>query len=215
MEELYAGKSKKIACYSPEQQKQYDALSEKQRAYVDYRSAGLEPKEAYISCGYNEKNASQKAYIIENRNNIKELINVRRSARLGNLPTEKQDDQVQVEYGKRVSFYENIINGKTRTVKKTTILNRDGSVRSTKIEEIDDVNARITARKELDKIVGLSRLPEIGSVIAGANITIKIVDAGNQEELQDSRNQVNNDWTAESEAESLERELEDEDVGEN
>jgi site-specific recombinase XerD len=79
-----------------------------------------------------------------------------------------------------------------RTKKTTTKLNALGVVKETKIEEIEDIDAKMRARKELDKLLGLTQLPDLGSLTMG-DITINIVDASKREELEDSRNVVNLD----------------------
>ena len=54
---------------------------------------------------------------------------------------------------------------------------------------MDDVDVRIKARKELDRILGLNMLPNIDNLQIGG-ITVNIVDASKKEELEDERNRV-------------------------
>ena len=54
---------------------------------------------------------------------------------------------------------------------------------------MSDVETKMKARKELDRILGLNQMPDLGSLQMG-DITINIVDASKREEIEDSRNTV-------------------------
>lgn len=83
----------------------------------------------------------------------------------------------------RLAFYRDIMNGKTKSVKETIRYNKDGEVIERKIEKINDVDTRIRARKEVDRILGLNTLIDVGELQAGKNITINIVDASKPKEI--------------------------------
>jgi hypothetical protein len=93
------------------------------------------------------------------------------------------------ETARRIQFYRDIMNGKIETVRKTSRYNALGEKIETKIEKVSDVETKMKARKELDKILGLNQMPEFDKLQMG-DITINIVDASKKEELQDSRNSI-------------------------
>ena len=76
----------------------------------------------------------------------------------------------------RIRFYRGIINGKIKTTKETINYDASGVVKSRKVEIIDDVGQRVNARRELDRIMGIGQLTQLGNISAG-QITINIVDA--------------------------------------
>ena len=67
--------------------------------------------------------------------------------------------------------------------------NAMGALIEKKVEEVSDVDTKMKARKELDKILGLNQLIDIDKVQMG-DITINIVDASKQDELEDNRNSI-------------------------
>ena len=163
-------------------------------------------------CGYSSKNPSQSAYLMERDNKIiPELIDKLLTQKKARELTEQEsainqqiDALAKQEYAektlekiegadgetaRRIQFYRDIMNGKIKTVRKTIKKNALGTVIETKIEEVSDIDTRIKARKELDKILGLNMLPDIDKLQIGG-ITVNIVDASKKEELEDSRNQV-------------------------
>ena len=76
----------------------------------------------------------------------------------------------------RINFYRGIINGKVKTTRETITYDASGVVKGRKVEIIDDVAQRVNARRELDKILGIGQLTQLGNISAG-QITINIVDA--------------------------------------
>lgn len=202
-------KVRRIACYTDEQQKMYEALLPKHRLYVDLRSQGYSKVDSYVGCGYSRGGASQAAANMEKLHpEILELVEVRLRAnsvanifksgtdisnQVDALATQKSAEEMldmlnhaDAETFKRIKFYREILEGKIKTVKKTTITDDKGK-KTTKVEEISDVATRIQARKELDRILGLNRVVDLGSVQMG-DITINIVDASKKEEVADERN---------------------------
>lgn len=101
------------------------------------------------------------------------------------MPTVQEMD---LETAKRVLFYRQISEGKIKTVKVKKKYNVSGVLLEKVVEEIDDVDTRIKARKELDRLLGLSAIVELGSIQASGDITINIVDASKKEEVEDERN---------------------------
>jgi hypothetical protein len=57
------------------------------------------------------------------------------------------------------------------------------------VEEVSDVDVKMRARKELDRILGLNQLPDLDKLQVG-DITINIVDASKRDELEDNRNSI-------------------------
>lgn len=205
-------KPKKYACFTKEQQEAYEKLPAQQRLYIDYRGSGNSRTSAYQMAGYVAKNSAQSAYLLERRNsNITELIKTLQTQTKARQLTQeesalnRQIDALALQEGaekaleviegadgetaKRIKFYRDVINGKVKTKRTTKKLNALGAVVETRIEEIEDIDAKMRARKELDKILGLQQLPDLGKLAVG-DITINIVDASKREELEDSRNVV-------------------------
>ena len=203
---------KRYACFTVDEQKAYEGLNERQRKYVDFRGQGYGKAQSYKMCGYAARNASQAAWITERDNKvmsdrIERVLANRRAKEL----TEKESllnkqvdalalqdkaekllqtiDGADGETARRIQFYRDILNGKIKSYKKTTTKDESGKIKSVKIEEVDDVDVRIKARKELDRILGLNMLPNIDNLQIGG-ITVNIVDASKKEELEDERNRV-------------------------
>lgn len=83
---------------------------------------------------------------------------------------------MDIETADRIRFYRDIMNGRVKTKRETITYDAGGTEKNRKVEYIDDVQQRINARKELDKILGIGQLHEMGHINAG-QITINIVDA--------------------------------------
>lgn len=199
-------KAKKISCYTEEQQRLYEMLKPRQRAYVDYRSMGMGKADSYRKAGYiSEKNSGQNAWILENKTpGMKELIEVRLKIKKAKDVLDpnsqisknidaiiKQEDAQQVietvenadvETLKEIKFFRDIAEGRIKTVKKTKYLDKDGKVTKQKIEEISDIESRIKARKHLTSLLGLNQVVDVGSINTG-NITINIVDASKKDDV--------------------------------
>lgn len=74
-----------------------------------------------------------------------------------------------------IQFYRDLCRGKYKTYKTTIVYDADDKVVSKKVEKIDDVAVKIKARQELDRLLGLNSLRQMGSVQVG-KMTIKIID---------------------------------------
>lgn len=208
-----AGKPRRYACFTPEEQAMYESLNAKQRKYIDWRGQGYSKSQSYQMSGYGANNPSQAAYLMEKNNSvIPELISRLLTNKQANELTVKDSqlnrkidaiakqesaekmlekiDGADGETARRIQFYRDIMNGKIKTVRKTTLKDAAGKTKSIKIEEVNDVDIRIKARKELDKILGLTALPIIDNFSVG-QITVNVVDASKKEELEDERNKVN------------------------
>lgn len=205
-------KPKKYACFTEEEQKAYERLNNSQRKYIDFRGKGYNKVQSYQMAGYTTKNPSQSAYMMEAQNKvIPELVQKLQAQKKARELTEQESalnrqidalarqecaertlqtiDEADGETAKRIQFYRDIINGKIKTVRKIIRKNPMGETLETKIEEVSDIETRIKARKELDKILGLNILPNVDNLQIGG-ITVNIVDASKREELEDSRNAV-------------------------
>ena len=205
-------KPKKYACFTKEQQEAYEKLPVRQRKYVDFRGQGNSKTNSYKMAGFDGKVAGQAAYILERRNAVlTELIEcIQGQKRVRDLTTQESalnqqidalalqdgaEKMMQViegadgETARRIQFYRDIMNGKIKTVRRTTRYNAMGEKIETKVEEVSDVETKMKARKELDRILGLNQMPDLDKFQVG-DITINIVDASKREELEDSRNQV-------------------------
>lgn len=205
-------KPKKYACFTEEEQKAYERLNNSQRKYIDFRGKGYNKVQSYQMAGYTTKNPSQSAYMMEAQNKvIPELVQKLQAQNKARELTEQESalnrqidalakqeyaertlqtiDGADGETARRIQFYRDIMNGKIKTVRKTVRKNAMGETLETKIEEVSDIETRIKARKELDKILGLNILPNVDNLQIGG-ITVNIVDASKREELEDSRNSV-------------------------
>lgn len=208
-------KPKKYACFTKEQQEAYEKLAVRQRKYVDFRGQGYSKTIAYKMAGFDGKVAGQAAYLMEKRNAIIAeladcIINQKkvRDLSVQDSAINQQIDALAMQDGaekmleviegadgetaRRIQFYRDVMNGKIKTVRKTTRYNAMGEKIETKVEEISDVDTKMKARKELDRILGLNQLPDLDKLQVG-DITINIVDASKQDELADSRNIVDLD----------------------
>lgn len=208
-------KPKKYACFTVEEQEAYEKLNNMQRKYVDFVGMGHSKRQSYQMAGYSSKNPSASVGVMENQkpiirqlcaklqtqNRARELteaesaLNRQIDALAMSENAEKTlqvIDNADGETARRIQFYRDIMNGKVKTVRKTIKKNAMGAIVETKIEEVSDIETRIKARKELDKILGLNILPNIDNLQIGG-ITVNIVDASKKEELADSRNTVNLD----------------------
>lgn len=208
-------KPKKYACFTVEQQEYFNKLPKRQRAYVEFRGQGYKKTEAYRMAGYDGKTAGQAAYMLEQRNPamvdcIETLQNAKKakdlltseskiSQQIDALAMQQKAEDVLAkidgmdgEQARRIKFYRDIVEGKIKTVRKTKKLNAMGVCVETKIEEVSDIEGRMKARRELDRLLGLQEIVDLGNLQVG-DITINIVDASRKEELADERNIVNLD----------------------
>jgi hypothetical protein len=194
-----------------ELRKAYESLPERQRRYVDFRVAGFGKKDAYIKAGYKAgKNSAQAAYILErNIPQISQVIEAMAALKfVSDLdkakgePMEVIDAKASVavaqskalmerimkmepEEAERLQFYMDVMSGKIKTKKKVKNISEAGIV-SYRVEEIEDVKIKFEARKEIDKILGLNRLLDIGKITAGS-VTINIVDASKKDLEEEER----------------------------
>ena len=207
-------KPKRIACLTDEQQKYYDSLTARQRKYVEFRAKGYSKSQSYRMAGYDGKNIAQAAHNLEALNKgmaeiIRTMMTVKQAVAIVENDEEskinKTIDALALQEGaekaleviegadgetaRRIQFYRDIASGKIKTVRKTVQKNAEGAVLKTTIEEVSDIETRIKARKELDKILGLNAIVDLDKLKVG-DITINIVDASKKEELEDSRNKV-------------------------
>ena len=197
-------------CFNENQKRQYASLPQKYKNYVSYRGLGYSKNESYRMCGYGGKNVSQGVNTLEKRNpelvdlantiiqskvnrdlfiensNLNQKLDIISKGSQGNEVLAKIE-KTDSETAKRIKFYRDIINGKIKSVKIVTRYNSAGEIIDKKVEESNDVQIKITARKELDKILGINQLVNIDELKMG-DITINIVDASRKDELQDSRN---------------------------
>lgn len=205
-------KPRKFSCFTPEQQQFYESLGERHRKYVEYRGQGYSKTQSYKMAGYFAKNLSQSAHNLEAKNaGIAELIQVLTSAKRvwdvveGNEDTPanaqldaiasqegveeaiKVLDGVDGETARTIKFYRDIATGKIKTKKTTTYKNAEGAITKVVVEEVSDIDSRIKAQKELGKILGLNSVVSLDKLQVG-DITINIVDASCQQELEDERN---------------------------
>ncbi|MBQ2652185.1 MAG: hypothetical protein IJF83_01385 [Methanobrevibacter sp.] len=207
-------KPRRIACLTDEQQTYYESLAVRQRKYVDFRAQGYSKSQSYRMAGYEGNNIGQAAHNLEaNNKGIAELIQTMLAVKQAKDIVENNEESAinrkidalalqdgaekalevvegaDGETARRIQFYRDIASGKIKTVRKTVQKNAEGAVLKTTIEEISDIDTRIKARKELDKILGLNSIVDLDKLRVG-DITINIVDASKKEELEDSRNKV-------------------------
>jgi hypothetical protein len=85
------------------------------------------------------------------------------------------------ENAKRLQFYRKIMNGQIVSTSTTKKYDKDGNLISTTVVESDDIETRIKARKEVDRILGLAEMIKIGSIQCTQDIKVLIVDASKKE----------------------------------
>jgi len=202
---------KQYACFTAEQQQFYNNLNAPNRLYVDLRGKGYSRSSAYKACGYTTGYPAQAAAKLENKNKgLAELIDVllkNRQADLANpesavnqtlnaLTAQNNDSRIlqAVESGdgetaRRIKFYTDIMNGVTKSVKVRRKYDADGNLVEKVVEQVSDINLRVQARKELDRLLGLNEVLDMGALQCG-DITINIVDARKKEEAEDPRNKI-------------------------
>lgn len=94
------------------------------------------------------------------------------------LPTAPDMSRDEAE---RVKFYRQVANGTIKSKKETYRYDSEGNVIDKKVEYVTDVDTQIKARKELDRILGIRDIIDIGKIEAG-QVTINIVDCSKKEE---------------------------------
>lgn len=198
-------------CWTSAQNAVYNSLTPKQQNYVDLRCQGFGKADSYKRAGFLSKDPCHDARVLEKRHNLQDLIdsgtgqyklqalrdpNSDFNMRLNQKAlTEKIENEMAKiegadgETARRIIFFRDIVDGRIKTVKKTTTLDSEGRITSVKIEENSDVAVRMQARKELDRILGLNSFVAIDKLQV-KDITINIVDASKKEEVADSRNQI-------------------------
>lgn len=207
-------KIKKYSCFTDQEQKYYECLSPQKRLYVDFRAQGYDRANSYIMAGFTGNNPAQSGYNLEHRDlGLSELIGILKrentiktldeqdsklNARIDALAKQQKTENVlsiienaDGETAERIKFYRDVSNGKIKT--KKTIREFDGNNKliKVKVEEIEDVSTKLQARKELDRVLGLNQIVDLGKIDMG-DITINIVDASNKDALKDSSNRVDN-----------------------
>lgn len=205
-------KPRRYACFTVEQQKAYDSLGWRARKYIDFRGQGNNKSAAYRLAGFETRFPAQASrHLEENHPEIPELVNAitgqRKLRELNETDSNvnKQIDALAIKdaadkldtliqsgdtnNADRVKFYLDVRNGNIKTVRKTVKKDQNGHITGTTIEYVSDISYRIQAQKELDKIFGLNQVVDMGKLQIGS-ITVNVVDASKQEELEDSRNTV-------------------------
>lgn len=204
-------KVKRVPCFTQQQQDAFEKLPLKKRKYVEYRGQGNRKTDSYIMAGYSPNKASQGAHVMEKDPLVAELIAcLQGQTKVRELTEEDSELNRQIdalatqesaekmleviegadgETARRIAFYRDIINGKIKDQKKTVRRDAGGKIIETKTEETSSIESRMKARKELDKILGLTQMPDLGSLQMG-DITINIVDASKEEEVKDERNNI-------------------------
>ena len=192
----------------------YNTLDIRRKKYIDFRGQGYNKVDSYKMAGYNSKQVGQAAYNLErNTPMIKEIIEcISNHNKLNQLTEGKGELQRQInalsdsaqtrkalkvlenatgEEAVRIKFYTDISSGKTKTIEKTTIRDRDGNIKEERIVEKEpSISDRMMARARLDAILGIADMSSaVGQVQAG-QITVTIVDASNKQQKQDKRNDV-------------------------
>lgn len=203
--------TKRYSCFTAEQQAYYDKLNVQNQRYVDLRGKGYSRKSAYVASGYATSYPAQAAAKLEKANKgLVELIEVLQKNASANLEdensainqtinalsTQNNNDRVlqavsegDGETARRIQFYTNIMNGITKTVKIKKKYDGEGNLIEKTVEQVSDIAVRVQARKELDKLLGLNEILDIGSLQCG-DININIVDARKKDEDGDVRNKI-------------------------
>lgn len=203
---------KKYNCLTEEEQSYYAGLNRNKRLYVDFRAQGYNRANAYVMAGFTGDNASQSAYNMEKRDQgLVDLITILRkdmtlrtigkqdsklNQRIDALAKQVKTEQVLAtidgadgETAERIKFFRDIVNGKIKSKKIIREYNAEKKVVKTREEVYEDVGVKLQARKELDRILGLNQIVDVGKIEMG-ELTINIVDASNKNALADDRNKI-------------------------
>ena len=203
---------KVYSCLTQDEQKYYENMPYKKRKYLDFRVQGYDRAAAYTMAGFTGGNPSQCGYNMEHRDKgLAEIIGIIKrdnvvntltegdnqlSAQIDALAKQKKAENVidiiqnaDGETAERIKFFRDIACGKVKSKKVVKEFDGKNKLIKVKVEEIEDVALRIQARKELDRVLGLNQIVDIGKIDMG-DITINIVDASNKNALADSRNKV-------------------------
>ena len=207
-----SAKPRQYACFTVEQQKAYNQFNYRVRKYIDYMGEGHKKAAAYRLAGFDTKYPCQAATILEGKNPIiRELIQaIYGQYQIRNLTNEESNinknlnalamkntanklqeliDEGDKQKADQLKFYMEIAEGKRKTVRKTKKYNADKILTGIVVEEISDIKEQMQARREVDRILGLNQIVDLGQVTSG-NFTFNFVDASNKEEKADSRNEV-------------------------
>ena len=203
---------KQYACFTTDQQHVYNSFTHRIRRYVDYCGEGYKKAQAYRLAGFDTKYPSQAANMLENKYPIiLDLVQaIYGQHKITSLTDEQSDinkninalaikntankiqeliDEGDKQKADQLKFYMEIAEGKRKTVRKTKKYNADKILTGIVVEEISDIKEQMQARKEVDRILGLNQIVDLGQVTSG-NFTFNFVDASNKEEKDDSRNEV-------------------------
>lgn len=209
-----ADKKMRYDCLTEEQQKYYDSLPIKKRKYIDARAQNYNKADSYRMAGFEGENASQSANNMERRDlamaqiieilqknkiiadvdkpdsNFNASLNAIAKRNEAKNLQEKLDNMTPDE-AERVVFFRDIATGKTKAKTTTLIYDKHERLISKKVVVKDDLAIQIQARKEYDRLLGINQVKEVGNISVGGNINITIVNASNEEELENKANNVN------------------------
>lgn len=196
--------TKQYLCFTTEQQQIFDSMPPKQRAFIEYRAKGLDRTAAYTLAGYNGEKKTQAAYVLEKRPFVKDLIDcleeqnrikevmlaesgVGKDLRAKAVRSEtkralERIEKMSDEAARRVEFYRDIVNGKTKSMKTVLKRDPDGNIIEITQHVMDDTETKMKARKELDRLLGLFQVPSDMESFNMGDITINIVDASKKED---------------------------------
>lgn len=194
------------------QEETFKNLSPNFQRYILFRVQGAKKTEAVKMAGYNSSDYSKIAYTIEKRHpeivTLIQAVEKQKVVETLNDPESKLNTQIDAlanqysadttlevlkhadaETYRRIKFYRDIMQGKIVSTKRVVKKDDKGKVLEVREEEMNDVEMKMRARKELDRIFGLTQMGEMGQVRMG-DITINIVDASKQNELAAPENQI-------------------------
>lgn len=183
----------------------YNGTQPKIQAYIEFRCQGYTKTDSYIYAGFRSKYAGQAANNLENRNpeiqEIVEAMNTRKSLSIDNpesAVSKKLDAIVESdeykkalekvenatgEVAEQIQFYRDIIQGKTKVLKKVIDKDANGVIIKIKEEYVEpSISERMEARKRYDSIIGLSQSAKTIGTIEAGEITINIVHSKKEDE---------------------------------
>ena len=203
---------KQYACFTTEQQREYNSFTYHIRRYIDFCGEGYKKAQAYRLAGFDTKYPSQAANMLETKHPIildlvraiygqhkvtsltDETSNINKNLNALAIKNTANEIQKMIDEGdkqkaEQLKFYMEIAEGKRKTIRKTKKYNADKILTGIVVEEISDIKEQMQARKEVDRILGLNQIVGLGQVTSG-NFTFNFVDASNKEEKEDSRNEI-------------------------
>lgn len=207
---------------NPELLSFYRSSNTNQKKFVDLLVKGMNNTTAYKYAGYRTSNPAQAASILyHSKSWIKEFVEVAKEyikkktmSSLVDNPNSSVDDFIKVDESKsveaqilaqaskddieRLHFYEDVIRGGVRQKIVTKTRGENGELIVSKIETKEPtISERMSARKEIDKILGLadSSADNLLDTPSEANFVFNVEDTSKDGDVKEDNSILPSDYT--------------------